>query len=436
MSILAKSKQESEKEPRLKVAYIMSRFPKITETFILYEMLALEDLGVKVELFPLLREYQKVAHSEAQKLIPHAHFHPFLSLKVLWAQWYYIRRKPKTYFGLWGEVLKSTFGSLNFFVGAIGIFPKSVRFAYEMEKLNVSNVHAHFASHPAVAAFIINRLTGIPYSFTAHGSDLHVERRMLDKKVAAASFAVTVSSYNKELMVAECGEKAREKIHVIHCGVDPNLFRLQPKTSNPNPIQILCVASFEEVKGHKFLVEACRNLTQRGVNFVCHLVGLGPLRRTVEAQIHKAGLTDHFRLHGGLSRPDIIKLHTEADVFVLPSVPTKNGKREGIPIVLMEAMSSGLPVVSSDLSGIPELVENGTCGILLPPRDVQALADALKKLCNDAMLRKKMGRNGRKRILEKFDLSKNAFKLLNLIKISANQANKKLNPCVFPDKIQ
>lgn len=433
MSIIETSKQESEEAPQLKVAYIMSRFPKITETFILYEMLALETLGAKIELFPLLREYQDVIHLEAQKLIARAHFHPFLSLKILWAQWYYICRKPKTYFSLWVEVLKSTFGSRNFFVGAIGIFPKSVRFAYEMEKLNVSNIHAHFASHPAVAAFIINRLTGIPYSFTAHGSDLHVERRMLDKKVAAASFAVTVSYYNKELMVAECGEKARNKIHVIHCGVDPNLFRLQPKTSNGKPIQILCVASFEEVKGHKFLVEASKILRQRDVSFECHLVGLGPLRRAVEAQIQNAGLSDYFRFHGGLPRPDIIKLHSEVDVFVLPSVPTKNGKREGIPIVLMEAMSSGLPVVSSYLSGIPELVENGSCGILLPPGDVPALADALEKLCKDTTLRTKMGRYGRKRILEKFDLTKNSSKLLKLIKISVNQTNKILTSCVFPD---
>ena len=400
--------------PAKKVAYIMSRFPKLTETFILYEMIALENGGVSVELFPLLKENQPVHHKEVARLMKKAHFHRFFSLPIFMANVYYLLRKPLIYLRTIFEVLSGTFGSKNFFFGAIGIIPKSVRFAYEMQNLGVEHVHAHFCNHPAVAAFIISKLTGIPFTFTAHGSDLHKDQRMLDQKVAAAAIAVTVSDYNKEVMVRKCGEAMRDKIKVIHCGIDPALFECHDRSGHTGPLQILCVASYEAVKGHKFLVEACDVLTKRGVDFTCHLVGYGPLRARVEAQIAALGLTERFVIHGGLPRSDVIELLKTADVFVLPSVPTPDGKREGIPVVLMEAMSSCLPVISSRLSGIPELVKDGENGFLTAPGDVAGIADALVSLAENPSLRSEMGRRGRAFVSEAFNLQKNSQQLFQL----------------------
>ncbi len=399
-----------------KVAYIMSRFPKLTETFILYEIIALEKQGIKVETFPLLREQAKIIHKEAQELTERAHFHPFISGKILAAHWCFIRRDFRTYFRTIAEVFSGTFGSLNFFIGALGILPKTVRFAYEMEQLGVQHVHAHFATHPAVAGLIIYRLTGIPFSFTAHGSDLHVEKRMLDKKIRAASFATTVSFFNKKLMVKEGGEETREKIHVLRCGVDTKLFSPRAKITESRSFQILCVASFEEVKGHKYLVDACKILSEQGLDFECHFVGYGPLRKQVENQIDELGLQDKFHLHGSLPRNMVLEMLLKSDVFVLASVPTRQGKREGIPVVLMEAMASGLPVISSQLSGIPELVDDGISGVLIEPRDSEALARTLLDLAADPAKNISLGRAGREKVLNEFDLEKNTLKLLDLFK--------------------
>lgn len=405
------------------VAYIMSRFPKLTETFVLYEILEVERLGVRVEIFPLLRENQKVTHAEARALVTRAHFQPFLSRRILWAQWYFIRRKRGSYFALLSDVFRGTLGSINFFFGALGIFPKAVLFAYEMEDLNIRHVHAHFATHPAVAAYIVHRLTGIPYSFTAHGSDLHVDRTMLAQKVQSASFVVAISSYNKSLIVQECGEEVRNKTHVIHCGVDTDLFQPRrmerpPGLTSATLFQILCVGSFEEVKGHEFLVDACSVLAHKRVNFVCHLVGEGPLRHKTEKQVYALGLAESITFHGGLPRAEIVAMLSEVDAFVLASVPTKRGKREGIPVVLIEAMASGLPVVASDLSGIPELVENGASGILVPPRNSDMLAGALERLYQKPALRTDMGLCGRRRVLSDFCLCRNTRRLLELIEAS------------------
>ena len=154
--------------PAVKVAYIMSRFPKLSETFVLYEMLALQQQGVDVEVFPLINERAKVVHAEAKPFVERAHYLPVLSLPILKANLHFLRTKPAAYLGVWRDVLRGTFGSLNYMLGGLGIIPKAAKFAYDMQRLGVRHVHAHFANHPTVAALVINRLTGIPYSFTAH----------------------------------------------------------------------------------------------------------------------------------------------------------------------------------------------------------------------------------------------------------------------------
>ena len=394
----------------------MSRFPKITETFILYEILALEARGVTVDVHPLLREREESVHPEAARLLKRIRFHSFLSLPIIAANAHYAFRRPVAYFGALYEVLSGPFGSLNFFAGAAGIFPKSVRFAYEMERAGVQHVHAHFATHPTVAALIIHRLTGIPFSFTVHGHDLHVEKRMLAEKLSAARFAVAISDYNRDTMIEECGEWAKGKIAVVHCGIDPRVFDATArKTRGDGTLKMLCVGRFDEVKGHPVLVEACRKLSERGIPFVCDLVGEGPRRPEVEALIERAGLTGRVRTLGPQPRLEVVRLLSECDVFALPSVMAANGEREGIPVSLMEAMAMGIPVVSSKLSGIPELVESGVSGVLVEPGDASALSESLEKLAREPELRARLGEAGRAKVLRDFDLSLNVDRLAALL---------------------
>lgn len=399
----------------LKFAYIMSRFPKISETFILYEILEQEKLGLTVEVYPLLREHQPVTHPEAERLAARAHFQPFFSWPILAANWHFMRKRPRVYFRAVAEALRGTWGSRNFFLGAIAYLPKAVRFAFMMQQQGVNHVHAHFCNHPALVALIIHRLTGIPFSFTAHGSDLHKDRRMLDKKVEAAAFAVTVSTFNKQVMLEACGQPAHGKIHIIHCGIDPRVFLPAVKVEANGPFRMICVASFEEVKGHQYLVAACQILREEKVDFVCDFIGDGPTRAKIEKQIARARLQDRVLLHGSRKRAEVAEMLRAADVKVLASVPTRNGKREGVPVVLMEAMASGLPVVSSKLSGIPELVEEGRTGMLVAPGDVGALARALRKLFEEPALRSSMGQAGREKVLRDFNLPNNTQKLARVI---------------------
>ncbi len=399
-----------------KIAYIMTRFPKLTETFVLYELLALKKMAIDVEIFPLLRGREKRVHRAALQLSETAHFQPFLSFGILTAQWHSIRDQPQRYFQVLAEILRGTFGSPKLFIAAVVFFPKAVLFASMMERLNVTHIHAHFATNAALCALIIHRLSGIPFSFTAHGSDIHVDRRMLAEKLQAAAYAVTISAYNREVMVKACGEALRNKIHIVHCGVDVDRIEARVDWSINGPLEILCVGSLGEVKGHHYLIEACKLLAVRGIDFNCHLVGDGPLRDRLDKQINEAGLVDQFYLHGGLAQADVVDRLVKADLFVLASVLTKEGRREGIPVALMEAMAAGLPVVASDLSGIPELVEDNITGLLVPPRNSIAIADAIEHYCDDQSLRERMGGCGRKKVVDQFNLAKNSRKLIELFK--------------------
>lgn len=402
----------------VKVAYMMSRFPKLSETFVLNEIAAMSAFGVPVEIYPLLREQQPVMHPDVGRWVSQARYVSWLSPRLLRAHARYLATQPATYLPLLVEVLRRNWGSRNLFIGALGTFPKAVQFADDAERRGVTHVHAHFATHPALAAFVVHRLTGIPFSFTAHGSDLHVDRRMLDAKVEAAAFVVAISRFNKEIIVRECGEGARAKVHVVHCGVDAAMFA-PPARRHGGICRIVCVASLEEVKGHRFLIDACQLLRERGVVFECTLIGDGPERQALAEQIDRLGLADRIRLAGGLTRPAVIAHLEAADIAVLASHPTASGKREGIPVALMEAMAAELPVVSTAISGIPELVENGVSGLLVPSGRPDALAAAIERLAADAELRRRMGREGRQAVLREFDLHANACTLLTLCREGA-----------------
>lgn len=421
---LKKVQKEAEKEcapseKKLKIAYIMSRFPKITETFILYEMLALEQQGIQVEVYPLIRERTDVMHPEARSYVDRAHYQPFLSFQILKAQLHFLSRNPGSYLATLWTLIRANWGSFRYFTGSLSAFPKSVYLAYLMHAQGVNHLHAHFASFPAAAAFVIHKLVDIPYSFTAHGSDLHRDRHMLCEKVAEASFVVPVSSYNRDVIISECGEPAADKLTIIHCGVDTRVFK--PAADNDFGLQstvfsILCIGTLHEVKGQMFLIQACKLLHERGVNFACYFVGDGPDEMDLKNQVEAYGIDEHIHFLGRRTRDEIVDLLHKVDVVVAPSVPSSDGRREGIPVVLMEAMASGLPVIASRLSGIPELVEDGSNGFLIPPGDVLAIADALGILHEDQSLRQRLGKAGRRKVVQEFDIYKSAAMLADFFR--------------------
>jgi colanic acid/amylovoran biosynthesis glycosyltransferase len=397
-----------------RVAYVMSRFPKLTETFVLGEVLALEQRGVPVDLYPLLRERAPVVHSEAARLVGRSRYEPFLSPAIVVSQLVWLRRRPGAYLRAWRDVLIGTWGSPNFFVGAIACFPKVAHAARRMQAEGVTHVHCHFANHPALAGLIVHRLTKIPFSFTAHGSDLHKERRMLARKVAEAAFVATISHDNRRLIVAECGEHVAGKVHVLRAGVDTRLFApstLEPAAQRRDALRVVCVGTLHEVKGQPHLIEACRLLAGQGIDVRCRLIGGGPDEKALRAQIEAAGLAESVVVAGPRTRQQIVEELWHADALVAPSVPTRAGRREGIPVALMEAMSTGLPVVASAISGIPELVEDEVSGLLVPPRDAAAIARALWRLAADPALCERLGRAARNRVLAEFDLDASAAEL-------------------------
>ena len=393
----------------------MSRFPRLSETFVLFEMNALTDAGVDVELFPLIRERSDVEHPEAAPWVRAMRYQRALGLQVLRSNLRRLVRNPRTYLGTLGAVVRGTWRSANFLFGGLAAFPKVVHYAGEMEELGVDHLHCHFASHPALAGFVVHRLTGIPFSFTAHGSDLHVDQTMLPAKVAEAAFVVAVSDYNRRMIIDECDGRFADRVQVVHCGVDTDVFEPLAASTATDRLHVVCVGTLHEVKGQAHLIRAIAHSRAAGVDVALTMVGDGEDRGALERLVTELDLDTAVTFTGRQTRGQIVDHLRDADVMVAPSVPTAGGKREGIPVVIMEGMASGLPVVSSRLSGIPELVDDGVTGILTEPGDDAAIGAALATLARSPEMRASMGAAGRARVVADFDLATNARRLLDTI---------------------
>jgi len=397
-----------------RVAYIVSRFPKISETFILTEICELEKLGLQVDIFSIVRERETTMHPQAAAKLPNVRFCRLLSWAALEAQWFWLTRKPKRYLRAWWRALWENHRSPGFLLRAVMIVPIAAYFAREAEQRHIDHVHGAWATHPALAAYVIRILTGIPYSFSIHSHELYIDRTMLDEKIRGAEFFTTISDYNRRMIVSLYGADAERKMRVVHCGVRPDIF-LPPDRRSSGPFTILCVASLERHKGHTHLLEACADLRASGVDFRCLLAGDGPDRPMLEWMASKLGIASNVQFLGRQPSPRIVELLRHADVVTLQSVMMPNGMSEGIPVSLMEALSCARPVIASELRGIPELVEHERTGLLVPPGDSRGLAAALRRVHDDPVLATSMGIAGRDKVMREFDLRLSAAQLYELL---------------------
>jgi colanic acid/amylovoran biosynthesis glycosyltransferase len=390
-----------------KLAYLVSRFPKISETFILYEIIELRKLGFEIDIFPLVREREAVQHPEVASLTSRTHYHSVLSAPVILAQLFWITRRPIRYFGALWNVIWGNIRSPKFLVRGIAAFLLAGLFAREIERSSTGHIHAHWATHPALAAYVVHRLTDLPYSFTAHAHDIYVEQAMLREKIKDSDFVVTISEFNRRFLEGLYGQELAKKIDVIHCGIDLNVFRPHENAQKANQFTLICVASLEEKKGHRYLIEACAQLVKKGVALTCLLVGDGDLRAELEAMIQQHDLSQHVKLLGRQPRHRVGELLAQSHALVLPSIVTSKGKMEGIPVALMEALAMQMPVIATNISGISELVEHNITGLLVPEKDASALADAIDTIRLNPGTAAALGKRGREKVIAEFDLHAN-----------------------------
>lgn len=390
------------------IGYVVSLFPCWSETFILREVLALRERGVSVRLFSLKPPSEPLVHDAAQALAEEVVYPP--------ASWQLPMVFVRSFFaqpGLMLRLLAEAWGAaLPFGMGevtkALWTVLIAAHFARLAQTLGVTHFHAHWATYPALAVRTIRVLTGIRYTLTTHAHDIFLPNPYLTRNLSAAHKIVTISDYNRRFLM-EAGTPA-EKIAVVRCGLDFREFTATDARA-PQPGKIVSVGRLDPIKGFPYLLEASRILAERGAPFSCEIIGEGPLRAQLERQIRSYGLEARVCLLGALSQTQVRAALARAEIFVLPSVQTTEGNQDGIPVALMEAMALGLPVISTTVSGIPELVRDGESGLLVPPGNAVALAERILQLLTDARLRKRLAQGGRALVQARHDIAFSAARM-------------------------
>ncbi|HEX6640963.1 MAG TPA: glycosyltransferase family 4 protein [Thermoanaerobaculia bacterium] len=382
----------------------MSRFPTVTETFILREFVEMELQGQPVRLVPMIKETPPVIHDAAKPWTGRALYTKFVSPGIVLANVQALLRHPIKYLGLLAKLIAGTIAKPKVLAATLALFPKSVFLAKQLEREGIRHLHVHWASHPATLALIVSKFSNITYSITAHAHDIQVFRNLLDWKIAEARFVRTCTEFNRRLLEQLYPNETRGKMVVIHYGVDPELYVDTTRRAVPARPRILCVASHRPYKGLPYLIEACRILRDEGHTFDCNLVGTGPMRDELANMIRDRNLEDCVHLLGAQPEAEVARLLKETTFFVLPSIIQKDGTMEGMPNALIEAMATGRAVISTTIAGIPELIEHGSTGLLVPPEDSVALADAIRQMLVDPERTRRMGERGRQHIVEQYSI--------------------------------
>jgi len=400
---------------RKRIGYVLKRYPRLSETFIVQEILQMEARGTDLVLFPIMDPGEPLQNPAVHRVRAPIYylqrsFRQDLP-RMLGSHVRLLVRHPIGYIRAVGHLLRGSRSLASF-----RAFAQAGRLGDLAIENGVHHLHAHFAHNPASLARYASLFTGISYSFTAHAKDLYLSRPgSLVNKAELASFIATCTQFNQGYLHEILPSKLHHKIHVVYHGVDTEGF-VPPATRTIRAVpRIVSVGRLVPKKGYTHLIEAARLVRERGIPFRLDIYGGGELRDALRAQIAQAGLGQEVHLHGSCTQEDLMAIYRASDLFALSPVVTDNGDRDGIPNVLLEAMASGLPAVSTDISGIPELIVDRRNGLLVPPGDSAALADALDELLLSDSLRAHLGAEARNFVVRRFDARENIRTMLGLL---------------------
>ena len=396
--------------PTRSLAYLVSTYPTLSMTFVLREVLALRELGFRIETASINRpdrpihELTAVEAAEARNTYcvkQHGLAGATVAkLQTVFGNFGGYWRGVRLAFRLAGLDLRRLYLNLMYFIEALMV-------GQWMKRQGLRHLHVHLASQAASVGLFVRTVFGFGYSLTVHGPDefYDVERQMLAEKIRAADFLCCISSFARSQLMKLSPYEHWSKFVVSPLGVDPEIFAPRPPQTAPEIFEILCVGRLAPAKGQHILIDALEKLTQEGRQVRLRLVGSGPDDASLLAHAARSTAGEWVVFEGAINQDRIRDFYAAADAFCLPSFA------EGLPVVLMEAMAMEIPCVTTHIAGIPELIRDGEDGLLVPPSDMDALVKALASLMDDTELRQRLGKSGRARVREHYDLRRSVERL-------------------------
>ncbi|MEY2564822.1 MAG: hypothetical protein QOH88_3015 [Verrucomicrobiota bacterium] len=396
----------------MRLAYLYSRYPVLSQTFCDTEMLALERHGISLTIGSIYPPLTSIRHPQAGLLKTPVHYAPPGPIVRLWED----KLKAEN---RWPEQLiaahEQKYGSG---VKAATRARNAAYFAELFLRAGVEHFHVHFANRAAHTALFVKAMTNLPFSLTAHGQDFMADLGnddLLREICAGAEFVAVETEYSRGLMRERCPDSA-EKIHRVYNGMNLANFAGGPSAPrSAGPTRILSVGRLVPFKGFEYLIEACEQLRQRGVHFCCEIVGDGPLRGSLQGRIDDLRLRSLVTLEGALPQDRVLEKLERCDLFALACTSDEKGASDIFPTVILEAMASARPVVSTTMAGVPESVVDRETGLLVPPEESGIFADALETLCRDPDLRARYGAAGRTRVENHFQIETTVRPLIELL---------------------
>ncbi len=385
------------------VGYLFERFPRFTQTFCAREVAELYRQAMPVPVFSIYHPKEAIPEVTGLDQV-RIHYLPSTKNPILIARAHLFSPHLHKIWAAGGDRRDKR------------RFREAVHLGPMLQSQEIRHLHVHFASIAAHTAWWLKRLFGISYSFTGHANDIFCpkpgHRISLDDLVRGASFVVGETDYSSNRLKQEF-PYAREKIFRVYNGLDPSIFKAAvPETE---PLRIVSVGRLIEKKGWRYLIEACALLRDRELQFDCRIVGDGPDEKLLQELIQQLSLTELVHLTGPRSQSEIIDLLAESSLFVFPAIRDQKGDSDNLPTVLIEALASGLPIVATTIAGIPEIVKEGSNGLLVPEKDSKQLALAIERLCRDPSRRRVWGKESRRIAEERFTLQGTVAQLKKLL---------------------